>query len=102
MKARLAKLEQAAQSLLDADAPFVGLWLDARGDTPSWFAVRADEADSPGVKALLEGRPVMVLLLLLAADRPEALVPVEVHPALVRAIQRHRAADGGLLVLLKP
>ncbi|AWR85672.1 hypothetical protein [Meiothermus taiwanensis] len=102
MKTRLAKLEQAAQSLLDADAPFVGLWLDARGDTPSWFAVRADEADSPGVKALEQGRPVMVLLLLLAADRPEALVPVEVHPALVKAIQRHRAADGGLLVLLKP
>lgn len=102
MKTRLAKLEQAAQSLLDATAPNANLWLDARGDTPSWFAVRPDEVDSPGVKALLEGRPVIVLLLLLAADRPEALVPVEVHPALVKAIQRHRAADGGLLVLLKP
>ncbi|WP_027892003.1 hypothetical protein [Calidithermus chliarophilus] len=102
MRSRITKLEQTAEALLAANAPGVTLWLDARGDTPSWFAVRPDEADSPGVKALEQGRPVLAVLLPLPGDCLPGLSPVTPHPSLVKALQRHRAAGGGLLALLKP
>lgn len=100
MKTRIAKLEQAAQNLLNANAPHLTLWvgLDPAGE-PGWCGVRPEDEQSAGLEAARLGKPVQLFLLPIR-DEPRGLTLSEVHPDALEAIRGYLATRGPVVGFL--
>jgi len=100
MKTRIAKLEQAAQNLLDANAPFACLWVGLGPDgEPAWCGVRPEEEQSAGLEAARQGKAVRLFLIPLRAE-PRGLTLSEVHPDALEAIRGYLATRGPVVGFL--